>query len=120
MRSDPAKVVILNNPVAADVVSSGGIISITGLPPIATTEWKEELAIQPYQAEVAPKQTLAIAATLVAGTRYAIAVDTAAGRDFSHTSATLIVPARTPATLVAAGGAADKHNLYYADRKSVV
>lgn len=114
MRSDPAKVVILNNPAAADVVSSGGIISITGLPPIATTEWKEELAIQPYQAEVAPKQTLVIAATLVAGTRYAIAVDTAAGRDFSHTSATLIVPARTPATLVAAGGAADKHNLYYA------
>lgn len=114
MRSDPAKVVILNNPAAADVASSGGIISITGLPPIATTEWKEELAIQPYQAEVAPKQTLAIAATLVAATRYAIAIDTAAGRDFGHTSERLIVAARTPVILVGAGGAADKHNLYHA------
>lgn len=114
MRSDPAKVVILNAPAAADVVSSGGIITITGLPPIATTEWKEELAIQPYRAEVAPKQTLAIAATLAAATRYAIAIDTAAGRDFSHTTERLIIPARTPAVLVAAGGALDKHNLYHA------
>lgn len=112
MRSDPAKVVILNNPSASDVASSGGIITITGLPEIATTEWKEELAIQPYRAEVAPVQTLAIASTPVANTRYAIAIDTAAGRDFSHTSERLIVPARTPAVL-GASAAIDRHNLYH-------
>jgi len=114
MRSDPAKVVILNDPSASDVVSSGGIITITGLPPIATSEWKDELSIQPYQAETAPVQTLAIAATLAANTRYAVTLDTSAGRDFSHTTERLIIPARTPNVLVAAGGALDKHNLYVA------
>lgn len=107
------KVAVLNDPVSGDVVSSGGIVSITGLPQFKLTELVMDPEVSAYQAEVRQIKRIAIAATLAAGTSYAYAINPNE-RDQGWNQQKGTIRRMTPSTFGGLPDATNKHNLYCA------
>jgi hypothetical protein len=106
-----AKVMVFNLPIAGDVVSSGGVITIKGLPPIKTSEWTKDVREVPALAETKKVQTISLTAAPASGTLYqfGLSIDE---REHGHTFGTKKFGHKTG--IVTGTAATDKHNIYSA------
>ena len=107
-----ARVAISNAPVAGDVASANGVISIKGIPPIPVAAWKKDVRVITAQAETKKVSNYAMSGNVVAGVRYVLRVSIDE-REFGENFGTKTVAAVAPAILTGTQ-ATDKHNLYHA------
>lgn len=97
---------------AADVVTSGNVTKITGLPPIITPGMRVvEVSVDTGVAETTQVINITLAATIAQERNYSLNVNFIDDKYENHTSENIPVRYRSPAALTGSA-ATDKHNAY--------
>lgn len=108
------KTALLDAPATSNAASANGLITLTGLPPIKTSDWTgRTIDVVPYQAQALRVTTLTFSSAVVASTLYRIRVGQRSSPRLGSYDALSPVGYTSPSVLTGTA-ADDKHNAYVA------